>query len=280
MGLEIEMLVDAAREGNEKTLEALILKIQDKIYGLALRMLFNPLDAEDATQEILLKIITHLGTFKGESSFTTWMYKVAANHLLTLRKRRAELEALSFDDYQEMLDMKSAGGWEEAKSDVLQHLFVDEIRMTCLQGLLLCLDREHRLAFIMAEIFDISTEEGAFILEITPAAFRKRVSRSRQRIQHFLNRNCTLINPDNPCKCEGHVTSFLAAKKLDKDQLVFSNHPCRFKQEESTLNHLKELDELSRMVFLYKHYPDFHSPNTFLEHIRDLLRSKKYELLM
>ena len=83
MGSDLERLVEAAKEGDKKALETLILKIQDKIYGLALRMLYNPSDAEDASQEILLKIITHLGTFRGESAFTTWMYRVAVNHLLT-----------------------------------------------------------------------------------------------------------------------------------------------------------------------------------------------------
>ena len=83
MGSDLERLVEAAKEGDKKALEDLILKIQDKIYGLALRMLYNPSDAEDASQEILLKIITHLGTFRGESAFTTWMFRVAVNHLLT-----------------------------------------------------------------------------------------------------------------------------------------------------------------------------------------------------
>ncbi len=69
-------------------------------------MLYHPFDAEDASQEILLKIITHLGTFRGESAFSTWMYRVAANHLLTIRKRRAENEAMSFEEYQESLSKR------------------------------------------------------------------------------------------------------------------------------------------------------------------------------
>jgi RNA polymerase sigma factor (sigma-70 family) len=97
MESDIEVLVTMANEGDKKALEELVLQIQDKIYGLALRMLYNPSDAEDASQEILFKIITHLGTFRGESSFSTWMYRVAANHLLTMLKHRAELRAVSFE---------------------------------------------------------------------------------------------------------------------------------------------------------------------------------------
>ncbi len=279
MGSDIELLVSAAKEGDKKALEELILKIQDKVYGLALRMLYNPSDAEDASQEILLKIITHLGTFRGESAFSTWMYRVAANHLLTARKRRSEQEALSFEEYQESLDLGSAGTWQESQSDVLQQLFVEEIRISCLQGLLLCLDREHRLAYLLADVFDVSSEQGAAILDITPAAFRKRLSRSREKIQDFLTRNCSLINSGNPCQCERYVNSYLDNGKLDDQRMLFAKHPCRIRHEESTLNHIREMKELNRMAFLYKQYPDFQAPAVLIENIRNLVRSHQYELL-
>jgi RNA polymerase sigma factor (sigma-70 family) len=279
MESDIEVLVTMANEGDKKALEELVLQIQDKIYGLALRMLYNPSDAEDASQEILLKIITHLGTFRGESSFSTWMYRVAANHLLTMRKRRAELRAVSFEEYEESLDLKSAVNWREPQSEALQHLFVEEIRISCLQGLLLCLDRDHRLAYLLADVFDVSSEQGAAILEITPAAFRKRLSRARERIQDFLTKHCALINPDNPCKCEHHVVSQLGTGRFDDQHMVFAKHPCRIRHEESTLNRIREMDELNQIAALFRSYPDFRAPAVFIENLRGLVRSKKYELL-
>jgi RNA polymerase sigma factor (sigma-70 family) len=279
MKSNIESLASTAKEGDRKALEELVLKIQDNIYGLALRMLYNPSDAEDASQEILIKIITHLGTFRGESPFNTWMYRVAANHLLTIRKRRAEREAMSFEEYEKSCDSKSAVDWRESQSETLHHLFVEEVRISCLQGLLLCLDREHRLAFLLVDVFDVSSEQGAAILEITPAAFRKRLSRARERIQDFLTRNCALINPDNPCKCERHIVAYLDNGKLNDEHMIFAKHPCRIKNEESTLNRVREMDELKQIAALYKRYPDFHAPPGFIENIRELVRSKKYELL-
>ena len=103
--------------------------------------------------------------------------------------------------------------------------------ISCLQGLLLCLDREHRLAFLLVEVFDVSSEQGAAILEITPTAFRKRLSRARERIQDFLMRNCALINPDNPCTCERYVISQHYMERVEEKDLVFAKHPCRVKQE-------------------------------------------------
>jgi RNA polymerase sigma factor (sigma-70 family) len=279
MESELERLVEGAKEGDKKALEELILKIQDKVYGLALRMLYHPSDAEDASQEILLKIITHLSTFRGESAFTTWMYRVAVNHLLTIRKRRAELEAVSFEEYEKSLALDSAVDWPESHSSALQNIFVEEIRISCLQGLLLCLDREHRLAFLLVDVFDVSSEQGAAILEITPTAFRKRLSRARERIQDFLMKNCALTNPDNPCTCERYLVSQHYMERVEEKDLVFAKHPCRIRQEEGTVNRIKEMDELTQIATLYKRYPDFHAPSSFIQNIRDLVHSKKYELL-
>jgi RNA polymerase sigma factor (sigma-70 family) len=279
MGSDIEMLVNMAKEGDKKALEELILQIQDKIYGLALRMLYNPSDAEDASQEILLKIVTHLGTFRGESSFSTWMYRVAANHLLTMRKRRAERGAISFEECEKSADLKSAIDWKESQSEALQHLFVEEIRISCLQGVLLCLDREHRLAYLLADVFDVSSEQGADILEITRTAFRKRLSRARGRIQDFLTKKCALINQDNPCHCEHQVASQLDTGRFDEKNIIFAKHPCRIKDKENTLNHIREMDELRQIAALYKRYPDFRAPTVFIENLRSLVHSKKYELL-
>jgi len=278
MKSNIESLVSIAKEGNKKALEELVLEIQDNIYGLALRMLYNPSDAEDAAQEILLKIITNLGTFRGESSFSTWMYRVASNYLLTTRKHRAEREAMSFEEYEKSIDLKSAVGWQELQSGTLNHLFVKEIRISCLQGLLLCLDREHRLAFLLVDIFGVNSEQGSAILEITATAFRKRLSRARERIQDFLTRNCALINPDNPCKCENYLASYIVDGKLNDEHIVFAKHPYRLKNEESALNCVKEMDELNKIAALYKRYPDFHAPDVFIENIRGLVRSKTYKL--
>jgi RNA polymerase sigma factor (sigma-70 family) len=279
MGSDLEWLVEAAKEGDKKALEDLILKIQNKIYGLALRMLYNPSDAEDAAQEILLKIITRLSTFRGESAFTTWMYRVAVNHLLTLRRRQPELEAVSFEEYEKSLALDSPVDWQESRSSALQRIYVEEIMISCLQGLLLCLDRDHRLAFLLVEVFDVSSEQGAAILEITPTAFRKRLSRARERIQDFLMRNCAQINPDNPCTCERYVISQHYLERVAEKDLVFARHPCRLKLEGGIVPHIREMDELTRIAALYKQYPDFQAPSILIENIRNLVHSNKYELL-
>ena len=100
----LENLVKIAKEGDKNALEELVRQIKDKIYGLALRMLYYPADAEDATQEILIKIITHLDRFEGRSRFSTWAFRIASNHLLTTRQRRAERYKYSFEFFEQMID--------------------------------------------------------------------------------------------------------------------------------------------------------------------------------
>src|SRR5579872_445005 len=93
-----------ARAGDRKALEDLIERHQDWIYNTALRMLFHPQDAEDATQEILVKVLTRLSSFEGRSSFRTWLYRIVVNHVLNMRRGRVEDPAIDFRIYGEDLD--------------------------------------------------------------------------------------------------------------------------------------------------------------------------------
>jgi hypothetical protein len=79
----IETLVERAKEGNQQALESVLRSIQDRVYNLALRMLQVPADAEGAAQEILVKVVTHLSEFRGESAFFTWVYRIATLRYLS-----------------------------------------------------------------------------------------------------------------------------------------------------------------------------------------------------
>lgn len=194
MTSNLEKLVESAKQGDKDALEALLLKIKDRVFGLAVRMLGHPLDAEDATQEILIKIITHLSTFRQESAFTSWVYRIAANHLLTIRKRRVELSYSSFDVVTDEIESGLASQWSRSVPEAEMKLLVEEMLISCTQGILLCLDRDHRLAYILGEIFKVSSNQGGYILDITPAAFRKRLSRGRKRLNHFMDNLKELMN--------------------------------------------------------------------------------------
>lgn len=96
---ELSVLIDKAAAGDKQSLETIILSVQDLVFNLSLRMLGTFADAEDTAQDILLKIITHLSSFKKESSFSTWVFSIAANHLKNCRKHMFARAPLSFEFY-------------------------------------------------------------------------------------------------------------------------------------------------------------------------------------
>ena len=83
---ELSVLIGKATAGDKESLETIITSIQDLVFNLSLRMLGTFPDAEDASQDILLKITTHLSSFKKESSFSTWVFRIATNHLINYKK--------------------------------------------------------------------------------------------------------------------------------------------------------------------------------------------------
>ncbi len=273
MKRSLEELVQQAKDGSKEALEALVPRIQDRVYGLALRMLGYPADAEDAAQEILVKVVTHLDSFRQESGFTTWVYRVAANHLLTTRKRRAEHQALSLEDYEFQLEKDSNAAWQETIPEGERNLIVHEVMLSCTHGVLLCLDRPHRITYILSEVLDVSSPQGAHILDISPEAYRKRLSRARERIQTFMLKNCGLVNPDNPCHCDRVAPHAIEANEIDPKNLVFAGHRCRSKGMGLSMEYLEELDSLQRVAALFRNDPDYAAPEAFLESLKELIHS-------
>ncbi len=147
---DLSAVVERARSGDTVALDDLVMAIQDPIYALAIRMLWHPEDARDATQEILIRIVTHLSDFRGESRFTSWCYAIAANHLRTVRRSRAEAAEYTFASFEEELQT-APGSTEKFDSNPEYAMAVEEVRIGCTLGMLLCLDREYRLAYIVGD---------------------------------------------------------------------------------------------------------------------------------
>ena len=96
---EMFELIDKAVEGDKDSLEKVILSVRDLIFNLSLRMLGSFNDAQDATQDIILKVMTNLSSFKKKSAFSTWVFKIAANYLIDYKKHMFAKMPLSFEFY-------------------------------------------------------------------------------------------------------------------------------------------------------------------------------------
>jgi RNA polymerase sigma factor (sigma-70 family) len=215
-------LIEQAKYGSREALEKLVLRHQAWIYNIAVRMVFHAQDAEEVTQEVLIKAITRLSTFQGESQFRTWLYRITANHVLNMRRRGGEKVPQTFSNYAEAINETPDLDLPDPKSvPVDVPLLVEEAKISCTTGMLLCLDRKQRLIFTLGEIFGASDTVGGEVLEMTADNFRQSLFRARRDLYQFMHGQCGLVNANNPCRCPKKTKGFIEAGHIDPGQLQF-----------------------------------------------------------
>lgn len=203
-----EALARAALGGDAHALDRLLRQVEPTVFRLALRMLGRFADAEDATQEILVKVATSLATFGGRSRFTTWVHAIAANHLRDQLRGSARHEAgvtASLDELAERLDQGMAATAAlplDLAADPALALEARETGLRCTQGMLMYLDPEHRLALLLTEVFGLSGAEAAQVLDISHDALRQRCARAKRTMEEFLEGRCSRVDPAGSCRCE------------------------------------------------------------------------------
>ncbi len=216
-------LVAAAKAGNLEALDRLLREHQTWIYNLALRMVWRREAAEYATQEILLKAVTHLGSFEGRSKLSTWLYRIAINHLLQVRKSEMEERRMTFADMGRSLDdCEDAELPDEAALPIGHALLVEEAKLGCVTAMLMCLERRQRLAFILGEVFAVSSGFGGEVMEISAENFRQLLARARHELYQFMHDKCGLVNSMNPCRCTKKAGVFMKRGWLDPHKRQFS----------------------------------------------------------
>jgi len=260
--------VQASRAGNLAALDRLLRRHQPWVFNLALRMVWRREVAEDATQEILLKAVTHLGSFEGRSKFSTWLYRIAVNHLLNVRKSEMEESRMTFVDLARSLDeCPDSDLPDESLLPIGHGLLVEEAKLGCITAMLMCLDRRQRLAFVLGEIFGSTSEEGAEILEVSPANFRQLLGRARQDLYQFMQNKCGLVKTTNPCRCTKKAGAFMRNGWLDPNRRQFTAERLATVREAAP-DRLDELQAAQRAYAeVYRETPLSNAP-AILERIR------------
>ncbi|GAA2045186.1 hypothetical protein GCM10009839_56390 [Catenulispora yoronensis] len=262
-------LVARAVDGDQDALTEVVRRVQDPVHRLAVRMTGRPADAEDATQEILIRILTRLATFRAEASLLTWAYRIALNHL-TGERARPRRELLSFDTYrQDLQDGLAAPPYQGPDSELL----ATEIRLLCTQALLLCLDLDARAAYVLAEILQLPGEEAAWILGVAPATYRKRAERARRNVRAALSDRCGLLDAKAPCRCGKRINHALAKGRIPAGGPVYVGLPAT-KSAATDLGRLRDVDELLRS------HPAYAAPEARIGAVLALVRSGRYEGLL
>jgi RNA polymerase sigma factor (sigma-70 family) len=279
-----EALAARARDGDGAALTALVERVQDDVYRLSLRMLWHPEDAEDAAQEILFRIVTRIATFRGESSFRTWAFRVATNHLLNVRRSRIETPSLTFDEFAKDLadglpvgvDVPSAPASDEADQALLE----EEVKIGCTQAMLVCLDRDERIAYILGDVFELRSEDAGDALGIEPATFRKRLSRARARVREFMEAHCGLLNPAIPCSCTRRIAPAVERGRVDPERLLFAGHGSAPSRRLPVLEAVGEMERLHEIAAIHQSHPLFKLPERASDAVRRALDSARLHHLL
>lgn len=196
----LQDLVAAALEGQRAALDELCRELSGPVYRLSLRMLGHSHDAEDATQEILIQVVTHLSQFRRESRVLTWAYTIATRHLLRRRRGRREKDT-RIESVAQMIDLGLSVTSPTSEPRGEARVLAREVGLACTQQMLLALSREERVAVLLADVLGATDAVGAEICETTREVFRKRLSRARAKLRPVLEERCGLRDAALPCSC-------------------------------------------------------------------------------
>ncbi len=251
---ELQAFVEKAISGDKKALETLITGVQDIVFNLSLRMLGTFADAEDATQDILLKMITHLSSFRGDSSFTTWVFRIASNHLKDYKKHMFAHYPLSFEYYGSDIENAKIQDVPDLTQNVEKDILAEELKMSCTNVMLQCLDTESRCIFILGTMFKLDSRIAGDILGMTPEAYRKRLSRIRKKMADFLSSYCGEYG-NGKCKCRDRVNYAIQSHRLDPLQLDYmSAAEIPVQTMTDVKNAMEAIDDLSQDFSFCKAY--------------------------
>lgn len=210
-------LIARSLEGDRKALEALLERHRTFIYNVALKFFNNIEEAQDTTQEVLLKTLSRLSTYdESKAAFRTWLYRITFHHFLNAKQNAYEKNITGFPVFYDLIESVPSQDLNEHEEKALA-LDVQESLVSCTAGMIMCLDREQRLVYIVGDVFEIGHVLAAEALEITPDNFRQRLSRARRDLHEWMHRRCGLVNLDNPCRCPKKTKGFIAKGWVNPD---------------------------------------------------------------
>ena len=271
---ELLAFIEKAVAGDKKSLETVILSVQDLVFNLSLRMLGTFPDAEDATQDILLKIITHLSSFKGESAFSTWVFRIASNYLKSYQKHMFAKFPLSFEFYGDDIKNGKIDDVPDLTQNVEKSILAEELKLSCTNVMLQCLDTESRCIFILGTMFKVDSRIAGDILNITPQAYRQRLSRIRRKMAEFLTEYCGEYG-NGTCRCANRVNYAVQNHRISPAQLAFTT-AVPTETMVDVKEAMEDIDDLSQKFSFYKTYQ---SPESLKEFIQKFLDGASFSIV-
>ncbi|GGB94897.1 RNA polymerase sigma factor [Cellulomonas carbonis] len=266
----LRALLAQAVDGDVDAMTELCRHLQHVVYRLALRFFSSREDAEDVTQEILLKVVTHLSAYEGRAKVTTWVYTIASRHLLATRRRAVEDSVRGPQAFAEWIDRNMASEEPDVADQAEYEALCGEVRIACTYGMLLCLSRDLRITYLLGDLVGLPDTEGAEALEISPAAYRQRLARARRTMRGIIAGRCGLVRAENPCRCSRQVDSSIRYGILDPARRDWAGHPGVDAPIPATTvrRAADQLDLAEALAEVYRTDPTFLAPDGVLHRLR------------
>lgn len=273
--METQKLVRLAAEGDKGALEQLLTGVQDLVFNLSLRMLGTIHDAEDASQEILIRVMTNLASFRGESAFTTWVFRIAVNHLKNYRKSMFAQHPLSFEYYGEDIVSGKEKDIPDLTMGVDRNLLEQELKLSCTNVMLQCLDTDSRCIYILGTMFRVDSRLAAEILEISPEAYRQRLSRIKKKMARFLDEYCGLSGK-GVCSCSKRISYAITTHRVNPEKPEYTSleENTGFLQECKTA--MEEIDDRS---LVFSSLPAYRTTRAARQYLNEFLKSDCYSMI-
>lgn len=273
---KINELIDPAANGNSAELEKLLTSIQDFVFNLSLRMLGNISDAEDATQEILIKVMTNLSAFRKESKVTTWVYRIAVNYLINYKKSMFSRYPLSFEYYGNDLLARSIENTDDLLMGIEKEALAGELKLSCTNVMLQCFDPQSRCIFILGTMFRVDSRIAGGVLEMTPENYRQRLSRIRRKMSGFLSYHCGLTDTGF-CSCDKRIGYAIQHNRLNPKKLEYSS--LKEYDKKTLISYTESMETLDEMARTFSDLPAYQSPVSAKELISKLLNSLPMKMI-
>lgn len=273
---ELNNLVDLAVGGDGQALEALLTGVQDFVFNLSLRMLGTVPDAEDAAQEVMIRIMTNLSSFEKRSSFKTWVYRLTVNYLLNYKKSMFAHQPLDFEFYGNDIKYAAVDEIEVLLDDMTREVMEEELKMSCTNVMLQCLDPESRCIFVLGTMFKVDSRTAGEVLGMSPENYRQKLSRIRKKVGDFLDVHCGLTKTGS-CSCARRVNYAISQRRISPDRPDFAKlQPV---DRDTMVKYKNEMEKLDELSLIFEELPDYKSPVTARKVVESVLKSSHMSIV-
>lgn len=182
------LLIRKLRERDEKAFREIVETYGDRVYNLTYRMLGNREEAEDVSQEVFITIFKSIDSFRGDSKFSTWLYRIAVNHCKNRIKYLARRHDRDQSEYDEEALREQAAGAATAPNPSprpdkqLEGVELEQIMQRCIAQL----EEEHRLVIVLRDVEDLSYEEICAITNLPTGTVKSRLHRARLALKKMM----------------------------------------------------------------------------------------------